>query len=428
MFTGIIIIVILLTGFVVLLRQAGSARHPFLQILREKGIRPGRTALLLYRRPSFVSAGQLVTEREQGFLRRRDRVTDTRQWWLRPQVRVADIVRVATDRKAGSHEGWQLVSQWHGDVVIMDRAGRIITAVALGDRSRQAPKRPQHDLLPEKVLNQAGIPLLRGDDDQQLAERDRVHLLRSASGGDSMNPGKSVTPPPFRPVLNFSALQRDVIRGVAFMAMAGNHIATAFRLDMPFLNMAGRCAFPLFALVSGCNMAGKTLRQHSLNRLWLMAFLAQPGYWLAFREAGLMWWQLNILFAFAVVMQVVRFLQALTMLNGILALTALVGYLPLSSASYGIPGLLMLAGALLVWQASDSLRPALFAVWLLLVALLNARHGDVMMLSGVLLTLAVLFCVHGLVPALGRRLQGIRWLAPAYALHLLCIGFLVSIL
>ncbi|EAA7726944.1 type-F conjugative transfer system pilin acetylase TraX [Salmonella enterica subsp. enterica serovar Oranienburg] len=243
-----------------------------------------------------------------------------------------------------------------------------------------------------------------------------------------MKPGKSVAAHHARPVLNLSALQRDVIRMAAFMAMMGDHIATAFQLDMPLLNMAGRCAFPLFALVSGCNLAGKTLRQHSLNRLWLMALLAQPGYWLAFREAGLMWWQLNILFAFAVVMQMTCFLQAATVLNGVAAFTALVGYLPLSSASYGIPGLLMLAGALLIWQVRDSLRPALFVVWLLLVALLNARHGDVMMLSGVILTLAVLFCVHGLVPASGRRLQAGRWFAPAYALHLLCIGFLVSVL
>jgi type-F conjugative transfer system pilin acetylase TraX len=242
-----------------------------------------------------------------------------------------------------------------------------------------------------------------------------------------MNPGKSVALHPFRLVLNFSALQRDVIRMAAFMAMVGDHIATAFQPDMPLLNMAGRCAFPLFALVSGCNMAGKTLRQHSLNRLWLLALLAQPGYWLAFRDAGLGWWQLNILFTFAVVMQVARFLQAATALNGVAAFAALVGYLPLRSASYGIPGLLMLAGALLVWQVRGSLRPALFALWLLLVALLNARHGDVMMLSGVLLTLAVLFCVHGVVPASGRRLQAGRWFAPGYALHLLLISLLVSL-
>ena len=164
-------------------------------------------------------------------------------------------------------------------------------------------------------------------------------------------------------------------------------------------------------------MAGKTLRQHSLNRLWLMALLAQPGYWLAFRDVGLAWWQLNILFTFAVVMQVALFLQSATARNGVAAFTALMGYIPFSSASYGIPGLLMLAGALLVWQVRDTL-----------VALLNARHGDVMMFSGVILTLTVLFCVHGLVPASGRRLQAGRWFAPAYAIHLFFIGFLVRVL
>ncbi|EMW27191.1 hypothetical protein EC2726950_5040 [Escherichia coli 2726950] len=106
-------------------------------------------------------------------------MTDTRCWRLCPQVRVADIVRVAPDRKPGSREWWQLfrlVSQWHCDVVITDRAGRIIAAVELDDRSHQAPKRQRRDLLLEEVLRQAGIPLLRGDNEQQLAERVRLHL------------------------------------------------------------------------------------------------------------------------------------------------------------------------------------------------------------------------------------------------------------
>lgn len=81
----------------------------------------------------------------------------------------------------------------------------------------------------------------------------------------------------------------------------------------------------------------------------------------------------------------------------------------------------MLAGALLIWQIRDTLRPAMFAIWLLLVALLNARHRDVMML-------AVRFCANWLVPASGRRLQAGRWFVPAYALHLLCIGFMVNVL
>lgn len=212
-------------------------------------------------------------------------------------------------------------------------------------------------------------------------------------------------------LLMLSPQQRDVIRMVAFVAMVMDHLATAFLADSPLLNMAGRCAFPLFALVSGCNQAGHAQRQSSLNRLWLMA---QPGYWLAFREAGLMWWQLNILFTFAVVMQSARFLQCVTARNGVAAVAVLVAYLPLSSASYGILGLVMLSGAL--------------AVWLLLVALLNARHGDAMMLSGVLLTLTVLFCVRGLVPASSLRLCTGRWFAQAYAIHLVCIGMLVNLL
>lgn len=229
-------------------------------------------------------------------------------------------------------------------------------------------------------------------------------------------------------LLMLSPLQRDVIRMVAFVAMVLDHLATAFQADFPLLIMAGRCAFPLFALVSGCNMAGHALRQSSVNRLWLMALLAQPCYWLAFRDAGLGWWQLNILFTFAVVMQAVRFLQAVTPGRGAATFVALAGYVPLSSASYGVPGLVMLAGALAVWQVRDILRPGLFAIWLLLVALLNARHGDAMMVSGVLLTLVVLFCVQGLVPASAARIRAGRWFAAAYALHLLCIGFLVSAL
>ncbi|WMN30404.1 hypothetical protein MS8324_B0001 (plasmid) [Escherichia coli] len=48
--------------------------------------------------------------------------------------------------------------------------------VELDDRSHQAPKRQRRDMLLEEVLKQAGIPLLRGDDEQLLAERVRAHL------------------------------------------------------------------------------------------------------------------------------------------------------------------------------------------------------------------------------------------------------------
>lgn len=47
MFIAILIIVILLAGFVVLLRQAGRASHPLLQALRSRGMRPGTAEQLL---------------------------------------------------------------------------------------------------------------------------------------------------------------------------------------------------------------------------------------------------------------------------------------------------------------------------------------------------------------------------------------------
>ncbi|EPW5280574.1 type-F conjugative transfer system pilin acetylase TraX [Yersinia enterocolitica] len=228
-----------------------------------------------------------------------------------------------------------------------------------------------------------------------------------------------------RPLLSFSPLQRDAIKVIAFLAMVADHIATAIGVGSPWFNLVGRCAFPLFALVSGCNLAGKSVQQGHLNRLWVMALLAQPCYWLAFREAGVHWWQLNILFTFAVVMQVVHFLQNFTTFAGCAAFTALVGYLPLSSASYGAIGLFMLGGALLIWQVQECLRPAILAIWLLLVALINVHNGDVMMVSGVLLTLIVLFGVHKYVSASSERLNVSRWFAPAYVLHMVMIGVVV---
>jgi type-F conjugative transfer system pilin acetylase TraX len=222
-----------------------------------------------------------------------------------------------------------------------------------------------------------------------------------------------------------SSRQRDTIKGFAFMAMAGDHVASAFQSDMLWLNLIGRCAFPLFALASAANRAGKPTSQHSINRLWLLAFLAQPGYWLAFRDAGSHWWELNILFTFAVTLQSVRFREDMTLTCGLTAIISLLIYLPLSSASYGLPGILMLFVAISLFQVRQTFQSALFVLWLGLVALLNAHHGMMMMLAGVLLTLAVLCCVHRFVPASDKRLKCGRWVAHGYVIHLMCLGLLL---
>lgn len=155
-------------------------------------------------------------------------------------------------------------------------------------------------------------------------------------------------------------LQRDIIKIVAFLAMTGDHIATAFHVGTPWLNLTGRCAFPLFALMAGCNLAGRQIRQAAVNRLWLMAVLAQPVFWLAFCGTGNQWWELNILFCFAVVMQAVCFWQRPDAIKGAITGTMLALYLPFSTASYGWQGLVMLLAAVSVWQVPEQYQGRLF--------------------------------------------------------------------
>lgn len=220
-------------------------------------------------------------------------------------------------------------------------------------------------------------------------------------------------------LLSLSPLQRDVIKIIAFLAMVGDHVATATGIGSPWLNLLGRCAFPLFALVCGCNLAGKTLRQSALNRLWLMAVLAQPAFWLAFRDTGNQWWQLNILFCFALALQLWRFVQKPGGVKGFLSGTCVAFYVPLSTASYSWSGLVMVTMAIMVWQVKNTYQVAVFGLWLVTVAAVNGSSHGVAALSGVLMTLAVVCGVHALTPATERRLKVSRWFAEGYIAQLL---------
>ncbi|MBN6397361.1 type-F conjugative transfer system pilin acetylase TraX [Escherichia coli] len=237
--------------------------------------------------------------------------------------------------------------------------------------------------------------------------------------GDVRNPGTL-------PLLLLAPLQRDVVKIVAFLAMAGDHIATVFHVGSPWLNLTGQCAFPLFALMAGCNLAGRQIRQAAVNRLWLMAVLAQPVFWLTFRGTGNQWWQLNILFCFAAVIQTVCYWQRPGAMKGILAGKMLVMYLPLSTASYGMAGLVMLLTAVSLWLVPERGQSRLFLLWLCAVVWLNGENGAVVMLAGVSLTMLVLCLVHECVPASSTRLKISRWFAEGYVLHLLIIAGMVN--
>ncbi|EDN6661291.1 hypothetical protein GRF91_004688 [Salmonella enterica] len=104
----------------------------------------------------------------------------------------------------------------------------------------------------------------------------------------------TITDAAFRGLPALNPLQCDMLKLVAFVAMVLDHVNTASGLNIPLLQAVGRLAFPLFALVWGCNVVRRPVTQAGLNRLWLMALLAQPGFWLAFRDIGVQGVSLDI--------------------------------------------------------------------------------------------------------------------------------------
>lgn len=90
-----------------------------------------------------------------------------------------DVVGHSVEHRCGSirprsRQWWQLfrmVSQWHVDVVIVERRSfSIVAAVELDDASHLRPERRRRDILLEEVLRQAGIPLLRSHDARKLLQ------------------------------------------------------------------------------------------------------------------------------------------------------------------------------------------------------------------------------------------------------------------
>ena len=81
----------------------------------------------------------LLTEREVSFMKGLFRIVDMKRWYLCPQVRGADIVQLNGNIRPRSRPWWQLfrmVSQWHVDVVIVERRSfSIVAAVELDDAS-----------------------------------------------------------------------------------------------------------------------------------------------------------------------------------------------------------------------------------------------------------------------------------------------------
>lgn len=190
------------------------------------------------------------------------------------------------------------------------------------------------------------------------------------------------------PRLIWTSGQLDIIKTVAMLLMVIDHVNRIFALDHPWMMWLGRGAFPLFGVVWAYNLIRHpVLRQASLNQLWVWALFAQLGYALA----GFPWWQGNILFAFAVAGQAIRWCEMKSRLLVSLGLLLVALWLPFAQTSYGVAGIMMLASARYLFAATSSAeRAACFLLWCSMVLMLNIEVSSIAGIAGLTLSVGVL--------------------------------------
>ncbi|HAV7522279.1 TPA: type-F conjugative transfer system pilin acetylase TraX [Escherichia coli] len=222
-------------------------------------------------------------------------------------------------------------------------------------------------------------------------------------------------------LLFWSPGQRDIIKTVALVLMVLDHANRILHLDQTWMFLAGRGAFPLFAMVWGLNLSRHAhIRQSAINRLWGWAFFSQFWYYLA----GFPWYEGNILFAFAVAAQVLTWCEMRTWWCSAGTMLLLAVWLPFSGTSYGLAALLTLAVSHRLYRAEDRTeRLALVACLLAVIPALNLATSDAAAVAGLVMTVLTV----GLVSCTGKSLPRF-WLGgffpTFYAGHLAVLGVL----
>ncbi|EIQ1940346.1 conjugal transfer pilus acetylase TraX [Escherichia coli] len=222
-------------------------------------------------------------------------------------------------------------------------------------------------------------------------------------------------------LLLWSPGQRDIIKTVALVLMVLDHINLIFQLKQEWMFLAGRGAFPLFALVWGLNLSRHAhIRQPAINRLWGWAVISQFAYYVA----GFPWYEGNILFAFAVAAQVLTWCETRSLWRSVGAMLLLAVWLPLSGTSYGIAGLLMLAVSHRLYRAEDRTeRLALVACLLAVIPALNLATSDAAAVAGLMMTVLTVALVSCAGKSLPRFWPG-DFFPVFYLLHLTVLGIL----
>lgn len=139
----ILIVLIIAALLIRIILRSVNQHSPLLMQLHAAGIRTGDAERILSSGECWQRQKTLLTEREVSFMKGLLRIVDMKRWYLCPQVRVADIVQLNGNIRPRSRQWWQLfrmVSQWHVDVVIVERRSfSIVAAVELDDASHLRP-------------------------------------------------------------------------------------------------------------------------------------------------------------------------------------------------------------------------------------------------------------------------------------------------
>lgn len=222
-------------------------------------------------------------------------------------------------------------------------------------------------------------------------------------------------------LLVLSSGQRDIIKTVALLMMAVDHINLLFHLEQTWMFLVGRGAFPLFALMWGLNLARyEQIPQESVYRLWGWAVIAQFGYFLA----GFPWYEGNILFTFAVAAQLLKWCENRALYRSATAMLLLVIWIPLSETSYGIVGLLMLAFSYRLYRTDNLAERLILAVFLVVIIFaLNLMSSDLAAIAGLVLTVLVMRLVSYVGKSLPRFWPS-DFFPIFYAFHLVVLGIL----
>ncbi|ALK16153.1 MULTISPECIES: type-F conjugative transfer system pilin acetylase TraX [Enterobacteriaceae] len=223
-------------------------------------------------------------------------------------------------------------------------------------------------------------------------------------------------------LLTWAPGQTDMIKTVALVLMVTDHTGLLLAGNNEVMRLLGRGCFPLFGLAWGMNLARHAeIRQSQLNSLWVWALVAQVSFMLI----GYPWYSGNILFAFAVTGQVLRWVSQPSWYYTLPAAGLLVAWIPLSTASYGMAGVGMLTASWLLCRAQHAQERLGYGVlWALMVLLMNMHDVSESVAGLAIALLTLMVCSSA-----GERVKRFwprQFFVMFYAVHLAVLGIVVS--